>query len=235
MLEEILLPGALLRISAAVEDAGFLALPQRRNQMLRMEEELLNPEMLHTAWYPAGAKEPQLDFPEAAVACGLGEIGMSGALLTEEFGPFQRVAFVLTDAELPETPHAPHSLCDRCGECAKACPGHAIQEKEGIDSLRCAVYYRGANRHSNPFMPDDAYPAFPDREAIMEGDAPLNYSHACEILEETHFYPPIKHGYVSSICGRACDRACYDHLEKLKKLKKEFAHPFRDQEVWRLD
>ncbi len=35
-----------------------------------------------------------------AVACGLGEIGWSKMLLTPEFGPLQRVAFIFTDAEL---------------------------------------------------------------------------------------------------------------------------------------
>ncbi len=234
-IEEIMLPSALLKISAAIEDAGYLAVPQRRNQKLRKEKEKPNPEMLHTDWYPAGEKEPQLDFARAAASCGLGEIGMSGALLTEAFGPFQRTAFVLTDAPLPETPRAELHLCDRCGKCAAACPGRAVDEKNGTDPLRCAVYYRGAGRHANPFMPPDAYADFPDREAIMEGSAALDYAHACEIMDETYFYPGIKHGYVSGICGRACDRACYDHLEKAGKLKKCFVHPFRDGEEWRLE
>ncbi len=233
-IEEIMIPGVLLRISAAVEDAGFLAVPQRRNQKLRAEEERLNPEMLSTKWYPAGSLEPQLDFVRAAAACGLGEIGMSGALLTKEFGPFQRVAFVLTDAPLPETPREEFHLCDRCGACAAACPGRAIREEGGTDSVRCSVYYKGANRHGNPFMPDDAYDDLPDRTAVMEGSAPLDYAHACEIMAETKFYPNIKHGYASCICGRACDRACYDHLEKTGKLHRRFFHPFREKEPWRL-
>lgn len=63
-----------------------------------------------------------------AAAAGLGETGKSGFLLTREFGPRQRFAFVLTSAELPETPSyngAP--LCgDECSLCADACPMHAL-------------------------------------------------------------------------------------------------------------
>ena len=40
----------------------------------------------------------QFQFRLAAVACGLGEIGWSKMLLTPEFGPLQRVAFIFTDA-----------------------------------------------------------------------------------------------------------------------------------------
>ena len=43
-----------------------------------------------------------MDFPAAAVNCGLGEKGLSGSLLTDDFGPFQRYAFVLTDAEIED-------------------------------------------------------------------------------------------------------------------------------------
>ena len=45
-----------------------------------------------------------MDFEKCAVACGLGELGFSGSILTDEFGPNQRWGFILTDAELPEDP-----------------------------------------------------------------------------------------------------------------------------------
>ena len=233
-IEEILLPEAMLRISGVIEDAGWLAVPQKRNQMLRPRREDLNPEMLHTEWFPAGAKEPQMDFEKAAVACGLGEIGLSGQLLTDDFGPFQRIAFILTNADLPASPRMEKHLCDGCGACLRACPGHAISGTGDRDVLRCAVYYRGANAHYNPFMSDDAYGDMPDRRSIMEGEARPDYEEACRIMEETYFYPPIKHGYVSSICGRACDRACYAHLEEKNALKKTFVNAFRSREPWKL-
>ena len=233
-IEETLMPGALLRLCACLEDEGYTAVPQRRNQLLRPEEKTPNPEMLHTKWYAAGAKEPQMDFTAAAVACGLGEKGLSGTLLTDDFGPFQRYAFVLTDAEIaPDEVVKPH-LCDGCGACIKACPGRALSNKGDLDAVRCAVYYRGANMHVNPFMPPEAYQDFEDRLAIMEGMADFDYDKAKAVMGETYFYPPIKHGYVSSICGRACDRACYVHLEEKGLLNKKFVRPFRIRPVWEL-
>ena len=49
--------------------------------------------------------EKQLDFEACAVLCGLGERGLSGTLLTDDFGPFQRYVFVLTDAEIEAISH----------------------------------------------------------------------------------------------------------------------------------
>ena len=233
-IEETLMPGALLRLCACLEDAGYVGVPQRRNQLLRPEEKTPNPEMLHTKWYAAGAKEPQMDFTATAVACGLGEKGMSGTLLTDDFGPFQRYAFVLTDAEIEPSEIVPPHLCDHCGECVKACPGRALDAKGQLDAIRCAVYYRGASMKTNPYMPPEAYADFEDRIAIMTGEAEFDYEKAKEIMGETYFYPPIKHGYVSSICGRACDRACYVHLEEKGLLNKKFVHPFRIRPVWEL-
>lgn len=233
-IEETLIPGALLRICAAIEDDGYLAVPQRRNQLLRASDESLNPEMLHTEFYQAGAKEPQIDFTQAAALCGLGEIGRSGALLTDPFGPFQRVALILTDAELPETPLVTPHLCDQCGECIHACPGHAMAADGTLNRWQCAAYYRGANMTTNPYMPPDAYEDRADRMEIMTGQADLSFADAKEVMAETHFYPPIKHGYVSSICGRACDRACYAHLEEKGVLTKHFVRPLRIRPVWSL-
>jgi ferredoxin len=232
-IEETVMPGALLKICNVIEEAGFLGIPQRKNQSLRKEKTVLNPEMLHTEWYPAGAKELQLDFTKAAVLCGIGEVGLSGALLTERFGPFQRVGLVLTDAELPETEQKPKTLCDNCGECIKACPGNAVDEN-GIDSNRCAVYFRGANMATNPYMPSDAYGNIENRESVMDGTAEISFEDALKIMDATVFYPPMKHGYVTSICGRACDRACYAHLEGKGVLKSKFHLPLRIRPVWKL-
>ena len=54
------------------------------------------------------------------------------------------------------------------------------------------------------------------------------------LLDNTYFYPPVKHFYRTSICGRACDRACYIHLEEKGVLKKKFHKKFREGEDWKL-
>ena len=169
--------------------------------------------------------------------CGLGEKSKIGSLLNEEYGPFIRYSFIITDMELEETPIVTPSLCDGCNECIKACPGHAISDDGKVDCWRCAVYYNGANGSKNPFMPPEAFDIFGQEKKmdIINGTAEFDSEGAKEILDNLYFYPPAKHFYRSSICGRACDRACYIHLEKKGLLKKTFKTPFREKEDWKLD
>ena len=54
-------------------------------------------------------------------------------------------------------------------------------------------------------------------------------------LDEIYFYPPAQHAYQCSICGRACDVACYVHLEEKGVLKKKFKTHYRKREEWRFD
>ena len=63
-----------------------------------------------------------------AAAAGLGGIGRHGFLLTAEFGPRQRFAFVLTSAELPVAPpRTDLPVCpEGCRLCADACPVQAL-------------------------------------------------------------------------------------------------------------
>ena len=85
-----------------------------------------------------------------AVDAGLGEIGRSGMLITEKFGPRVRLCKVFTD--LPLIPDRPVDLgiqeyCEKCKICAEECPTSAIPTGErevvrglrkwAIDPLRC--------------------------------------------------------------------------------------------------
>lgn len=232
-MEETVMPLASLAVCRYLEERGFLALPQRRHQQIMKEEDSTNPEVAYDAVYRGIAAEIQMDFPRAAVLCGLGETGESGALLTDDFGPFIRYCFVLTDAVIEPDPVVKPHLCDHCGACRKACPGKAIKEEGGIDPWQCAVYYNGANGQKNPFMPPDAFADDPERLKIIAGEARVTPERAREILDQIYFYPPAQHAYQCSICGRACDTACYAHLEAQGKLKRKFNRPFREREEWK--
>ena len=153
-----------------------------------------------------------------------------------EYGPFIRYCFILTDMELEPTPLFEGALCDGCDECIKACHGGAIDKDGKLDSWRCAVYYNGANGTKNPFMPPEAFSNFEHsrKMEIIGGTATFDAAGAKEILDNIFFYPPAKHFYRTSICGRACDRACYIHLEKKGVLTKKFNHPFREKPDWKL-
>ena len=234
-IEEILMPQTLLRVSSLLEDSGYLAIPQKRHQTIHPNPDGTHPEMIHRHIYRGNTIEAMLDFEQAAVLCGLGELGKNGTVLTAEFGPFQRYAFILTTAELEETPLTSNNLCDGCGKCIQACPGHALDADGNRNDWQCAVYYNGANRSKNPFMPVSAYADFPDRQSIMDGTVTFSgMEDAGKVLDASLFYPPIKHSYVASICGRACDTACYIHLEEQGKLTRSFKKKFRTRPEWKL-
>lgn len=66
----------------------------------------------------------------AAVAAGLGELGLNRLLLTPEFGPRQRLISLITDAPLvPDPLYSEPKVCrpDVCGQlCIRLCPSGAL-------------------------------------------------------------------------------------------------------------
>ena len=234
-MEETIMPMAQLKVAMMIEENGFIALPQRRHQQIMAEENSTNPEVAYDAIYRGKTAETQIDFLDTAVKCGLGEKGFHNALLTDEFGPMVRYCFILTDAEIEETDVVKPHICDNCGKCKEACPGKAIDKAGNVDAWQCAVYYNGANGTKNPFMPPDAFAGMEDRIKIIAGEAKVTPETAKAILDKIYFYPPAQHAYQCSICGRACDVACYIHLEEKGILTKNFKTPFRKREEWKYD
>ena len=84
-----------------------------------------------------------------AVAAGLGEIGASGALLTKEHGPRQRVICLVTDAEIDsDAPAKASKICKNCAVCAEKCPTDALGGKSvKIDIDGVQVNYPIIPRH----------------------------------------------------------------------------------------
>ena len=110
-----------------------------------------------------------------------------------------------------------------------------VIDENGLDTWQCAVYYNGANGTKNPFMPPDAYAEFENRLEIIAGEAQVTPETARKILDRIYFYPPAQHAYQCSICGRACDMACYSHLEQKGVLSKKFNKPFKRRKDWEFD
>ena len=78
-----------------------------------------------------------IDYEFAAYAAGLAEMGQGGFLLSNEFGPRQRFATILTDAELETDAPKKQKLCIDCNACVDACPLGAFKETTssfGLDS-----------------------------------------------------------------------------------------------------
>jgi epoxyqueuosine reductase len=61
-----------------------------------------------------------------ATRAGLGWIGKSALLITEEYGPAVRLGSVLTDAELETGEPIDSSRCGECHKCVDRCPAGAI-------------------------------------------------------------------------------------------------------------
>jgi epoxyqueuosine reductase len=107
----------------------------------------------------------------AAVAAGLGEFGLSGLLLTPEFGARQRLVSIITDAPLEPSPmYSGPALCrpDVCGRtCIRVCPTRALKGKVSVeigertfdytpvDHVRCKWQYpeKGFRRTEVPIPP----------------------------------------------------------------------------------
>jgi ferredoxin len=106
----------------------------------------------------------------AGVAAGVGEMGWSKVFLTQQFGPRQRLAAILTDLELePDPLLPPRTLCDGCGACVRGCPADAIPPTRSNDVVsiqiedntytwgnvhmgRCTLCYHGGDPRVSPFL-----------------------------------------------------------------------------------
>ena len=192
-----------------------------------------------------------IHFRIGAYICGLGEIGYSKMFLTPQFGPANRQAFILTDAELePDPIYDGPELCNDCMACAAVCPGQCIDRNERVtvniagqevswgklDEWKCFAYYIGANKATNPFLPPDALKDIPDGDAIIKGRkatiTPEEYPAVNDAVNR--HYPNEPGGYNPPKCG-GCLRACLNAMEKRNVLTPRFANRFRENKAWKLE
>jgi Pyruvate/2-oxoacid:ferredoxin oxidoreductase delta subunit len=199
-LEDEFLSLAAYDLVRMIEDNGWEACPIFPNPSE------LGPQGVAVA---EGRPEPNVypDFDYAAVACGLGEIGLNGIFLSPKFGPRQRFHMIITDAELEESPLLAKSVCDNCKQCAISCPLGAIDtentqvidicgkkmEVATIDYNKCRVCKNGACKNRLAEI------ARPDRIPAL------------------------------------CNRTCINHLEQTGALENKFESPFRQREAWSID
>lgn len=242
----IFAPTLLRRLSSFIEDYGYEAVPimyYAHNLAKNSGEAALRPD---------GSAKPRPDiffnFRTGGVLCGVGEIGHSRVLLTPQFGPAQRIYFIVTEAELEPDPIIT-GICDHCMECVKHCPAKALCDqcndnidipgittihRSSIDELKCRLaHISGA---LSPFAPEDVKQEMrnvvegTDTETADGSPRPT----AADIPGFTARVPYAataqnKFGMPSALCGDGCIRACLAHLEKEGKLTGKFHHPFREE------
>lgn len=250
-------PHVLRRLACFIEDHGFEGVAQMRTDRRHISDKGIDPEMEETHRFDADPVAPGkpapdviMDFEQAAYLCGFGEMGMGGFFLTPEFGPFQRFAYILTDLELEPDPIGDNIICDQCGKCIDGCPGNAILadkkttklwggrklEFNTLDEWQCAAYYAGAWSPGNPFLPPDAYQDIPDGAKIAEGKKQLSPEEVNTVRRMVgEYYPGIGLNYSACMCGKACQRECYIHLQEKGVLTKKFKNPFRTEKTWSIE
>lgn len=196
-LEDEFLAVACYDLVSIIEDNGWEACPLFPNPSE------LGPQGVSVA---DGRPAPNVypDFDYAAVACGLGEIGLNGIFLSQKFGPRQRFHMIITDAEIEETPLFEGTVCDACGKCASSCPLGAIdvENTKEIDICGKKMTVAGINYDICRTCQNGACPnrlaknAMPDRIAAL------------------------------------CNRTCICHLEETDTLDNKFENTFRQREEW---
>jgi hypothetical protein len=249
------MPHVLRQIVCYIEDHGYEAVPVANWDAFAYNQytDYASTHQTNSGFHsrPVSSKKPcpdvAISFKAAAVVSNLGEIGWSKMILTPEFGPLVRVAFILTEAPLDlDDPITPGTLCDRCMLCAKDCTGNAIPrdksvkvkiagmeiEHSDLNIARCSNAYSGGNKKFNPFW---------DPQCNLEADDFMD-----EYLSPQYFGNPKGEGgpcpHIMHVRnnpaiegGRGCMRACLAHLESQGKLKYKFHKPFRRRKEWSLD
>jgi epoxyqueuosine reductase QueG len=147
-----------------------------------------------------------MDVMYAAQAAGLGEIGAGGFFLTPSFGLRQRLAMILTDAELTADPVFTDEICSNCGACFQACPLGAIHP----DRVK-TVGVTGAQR----------------QVAVVSHEI-------CAQCPNGAMRAPGRGTAVDRLAA-SCGRACTVRLEESGKCANHFMQPFRKRTPWAQD
>ena len=145
-----------------------------------------------------------VDFDEAAIRAGLGEMHYLKLFVTKEFGPLQRFQIILTDAPLEGTEISLEPVGESKHEMASFCPLGAIDSTQeetleicGKKMKMATIDYSVCANCKNGVLPNRYHPAgSPDR------------------------------------IGALCSRSLLEYMEKHNQLSREFKNPFRVRKAW---
>lgn len=135
-----------LAITTILQNSGYLAMAVPASQTVKTDTDQFTGIFQHKT---------------AATLSGIGWIGKSGCLVTDEFGPRVRLGTVLTEAVLPHDDPITQSKCANCNICVTSCPALALKgnnwypgiaREEIVDAFACSnhmsEHYKSIGRGS---------------------------------------------------------------------------------------
>ena len=133
----------------------------------------------------------------AFVACGLGEYGYHGMVLSPEYGPRERIICIITSAELEPTPlYNGDPLCDRCKMCARHCIGQNY-DMEKLNDPKFIEYEIEGKKIS--YLNINRWRCFYGEQAHLDTTKLPEYTHMDEntIYDAIETVPRVEnHGYM---------------------------------------
>ncbi|MCL2538861.1 MAG: (4Fe-4S)-binding protein [Oscillospiraceae bacterium] len=191
-----------------------------------------------------GSEKPRpdivFDYRIAAVLCGLGQIGHNRLLLTPEFGPAQRIYFLVTNAPIEADEVHDKSICCSCMQCVRQCPAKALSREKyddlqikdvtnihrsALDVEKCAIAHWGG---CSQFTPDDILDYAKNiidgtDTHTVDGNPKPSYAEITKYLEEKVTYTKCAHPFTygpAVVCGK-CVRTCLASLDRTGRLRKK--------------
>jgi epoxyqueuosine reductase QueG len=233
-LNNIMAPILQRRVASLIEDYGYEAttVMYHANRFGGGEYNTGRP-VYNEDGTPKPAPDILFNHRIAAVLCGVGEIGYSRLLLTEKFGPSQRVYFIITDAELEEDPIVKTKICDSCMKCVKECPAKALDAKNmdnvevedvttikrcSLDVTKCSIAHYGG---ISPFAPEEVVKYCENivngnDKYCEDGSIRPSKNEVVKYLEENVTYTKGAYDFTygpAVVCAK-CIRTCMYHLQQ---------------------
>jgi epoxyqueuosine reductase len=130
------------KIASKLQEWGYLAMPIAASQSINTGD--------------GNSYKGLFQHKTTATMAGLGWIGKSACLVTEEYGPRIRLGTVLTNMEAIYGEPVTESQCGQCVKCFRACPGLAIRgnnwyqgipREELLDARACSMHMHNHYQH----------------------------------------------------------------------------------------
>jgi len=189
----------MYKFARFLEDEGGIAVPSTPLAKERWPEGIK---------FRDGKVEPNVypDLEYAVIACGLGEIGYCGLVITPQFGIRQSLGLIITDLEIETDEVFTGHICHRenCSKCIEGCPMDAIDASKPVQHEVCGVKYTTAsvNRLKCRYCPNGTFPDTTHPDAMPNRLA------------------------------AACSRACMVHLEESGLVQNNLKTPFCRRKAW---